>query len=540
MPIAVRGLTLGLDEPEELLLDRAAARLRVPVTDIQAWGVVRRSLDARNKHRIAFTYNIELTLTGPTKREKHVLHRLRRPDVSWLEPETVPDPEPGSEPMPGRPVVVGFGPAGMFAALMLARLGYRPLVVDRGQDVSTRHRNIMVDFYRSRQFNPESNLLYGEGGAGAYSDGKLYTRVKDPRVQTVLETFFHHGAKPDILIDGKPHVGSDKLPGICRRIRLHIEALGGEVRFGTRFDDVVLDEGGLAGIVLNGETIPCGPVVLGIGHSARDTLRMLGRRGVRFESKPFQVGVRIEHPQSLVDRWQYGPMCGHERLPPADYQLVAKGAAGEGGDVFSFCMCPGGMILPTNELPGHMSTNGASRSRRNGPRANSGLVLTLDPRLVYPATADDPLAAFDFLLAVERAAFEAAGGDYRVPAQRAADLVQRRTSDGTLGTSYPLGGRWVDLRQVLPAPIIEPIARAIEQLDRRLPGFGGPDALVTAPETRASGPVRMTRDPATRQSVSTANLYPVGEGAGYAGGIVSAAIDGLKSAEAIVARYARP
>jgi len=198
------------------------------------------------------------------------------------------------------------------------------------------------------------------------------------------------------------------------------------------------------------------------------------------------------------------------------------------------------MILPTNELPGHMSTNGASRSRRNGPRANSGLVLTLDPRVVCPAAADDPLAAFDFLLGMEHAAFEAAGGDYRIPAQRATDLVQGRTSDGALETSYPLGGQWVDLRQVLPAPIIDPIARAIEQLERRLPGFGGPDALVTAPETRASGPVRMTRDPATRQSVSTANLYPVGEGAGYAGGIVSAAIDGLKSAEAIVARYARP
>lgn len=531
---------LGLDEPEELLLQRAAKRLRVAPGDIQAWAVVRRSLDARHKDRIAFTYNVELTLVGPRKREKHVLHRLRRPDVAWLEPEVVPDPAPGTEPMPGRPVVVGFGPAGMFAALALARLGYRPLVVDRGQDVSTRHRDVMVDFYRYRRFNPESNLLYGEGGAGAYSDGKLCTRVSDPRVQVILETFFHHGAKPDILIDGKPHVGSDKLPGICRRIRLRIEALGGEVRFGARLEDVVIDRGRLTGIVLNGETLRCGPVILGIGHSARDTLRMLGRRGVRFESKPFQVGVRIEHPQALVDRWQYGPMCGHERLPPADYQLVAKGAAGEGGDVFSFCMCPGGMILPTNELPGHLSTNGASRSRRDSRWANSGLVLTLDPRVVWPAAEEDPLAAFDFLLTAERTAFEAAGGDYRVPAQRARDLVSRRSSEGTLETSYPLGGQWVDLRRVWPGPIIEPISRAIEQLDGRLPGFGGPDALVTAPETRASGPVRMTRDRETRESVSTANLYPVGEGAGYAGGIVSAAIDGLKSAEAVIARYAQP
>lgn len=537
MPIAVRSLTLELDEPEDLLAGRAAARLKVPVGDIRVWGVVRRTLDARDKSRLRFSYNIELALAGSPKRERQVVQRLHRPDVALLQPEPDLEVEPGSTPLPGRPVVVGFGPAGMFAAVLLARMGYRPLVLDRGQEVSVRHRDILVDFYRHGQFHPESNLLFGEGGAGAYSDGKLYTRLHDPRVRIVLELLYQFGASPSILIDGKPHVGSDKLPGICRRIRMHINDLGGEVRFGARLDDVEIRDGRLCAVVVNGERIVCGPVILAIGHSARDTLRMLGRRGVAFEPKPFQMGVRIEHPQAMVDRWQYGPSCGHERLPPADYQLVAKGAAGDQGDVFSFCMCPGGMILPTNESPGQISTNGASRSRRGGPLANSGLVLTLDPVGVCPASAE-PLAAFDFLEGVERSAFELTGGTYRVPVQRAADFIHGRQSDGHLETSYPLGGQWSDLRRVLPPAVAESIARAVAQLDRRLPGFGGDEALVTAPETRASGPVRMTRDRDSRESVSILSLYPVGEGAGYAGGIVSAAVDGIKTAEAIIARYA--
>ena len=538
MPIAIRGLTLELHEPEELLLKRAAARLRVPAGDIRQWAIVRRTLDARRKDRLCFSYNLELTLGTSLRKEEAVVRGRHRPDVAILARQEVPDIEPGNQPLPERPVIVGFGPSGMFAALMLASFGYNPLVIDRGAEVSTRHRDIMLDFYRKGVFHPESNLLFGEGGAGTYSDGKLYTRLKDPRVQTVLEVFYQHGASPDILIDGKPHIGSDRLPNICRRIRQRIIELGGEVRFGARLDDVVIDEGRLTHLLVNNERIPCGPVILAVGHSARDTLRMLARRGVRFESKPFQMGVRIEHSQEMVDRWQYGPSAGHDRLPPADYQLVAKGAAGERGDVFSFCMCPGGEILPTNESPNTISTNGASRSRRNGPKANAGLVLTIHPHEVHPAAATDPMAAFDFLETIERAAFEMTGRTYRVPTQRACDLLTGQESDGKLDISYPLGGQWTDLRKLLPAPIIEPIARAIEQLDGRLAGFGGPDALVAAPESRASGPVRLTRDPNTRAAASTPNLYPVGEGAGYAGGIVSAAVDGLKTAEQLIATYA--
>jgi uncharacterized FAD-dependent dehydrogenase len=539
MPIFVRNLALQLDEPEDLLRDRAAARLRVRRDDIRSWAIVRRSLDAR-KQRVQYIYNLELALAGPRKRETQLVRRLRRPDVTLLAGEDVPEPAPGSERLPGRPVVVGFGPAGMFAGFMLARFGYQPLILERGFDVSTRHRDIMVDFYRRRVFHPESNLLFGEGGAGTYSDGKLYTRVHDPRVRTVLELFYQHGADPDILIEGKPHIGSDKLPGICRRIRMHIENLGGEVRFGARLDDVVVEGGAVTAVVVNGETISCGPVLLAIGHSARDTLRMLARHGATFEAKPFQLGVRIEHPQAMVDRWQFGDACGHLRLPPADYHLVAKGAAGEYGDVFSFCMCPGGVILPTNESHGQIATNGASRSTRGGPFANAGLVITLDPRVVCPGAAGDPLAGLTFQEQLERAAFRLTGETYEVPAQRASDFLSGRASEGKLETSYPLGGQWADLRQILPAYLGDAIARAIGQLDRRLPGFGGTEAIVTAPETRASGPVRMARSPETRESTSLRNLYPLGEGAGYAGGIVSAAIDGLKTAELLIARYAPP
>ncbi|MDM8009193.1 MAG: FAD-dependent oxidoreductase [Phycisphaerae bacterium] len=537
MPIAVRGLTLGLDEPEDLLPDRAAKRLRVKREDIRVWALVRRSLDARRHDQLGFVYTVELALSGPPRREAQLVKRLRRADVALIKCEEPPLLEPGSEPLPGRPVVVGFGPSGMFAALLLARHGYRPLVIDRGPDVKTRHRDILVGFYREHRFNPESNLLFGEGGAGTYSDGKLYTRVNDPRIRFILETFYHHGAEPDILIDGRPHIGSDKLPGICRRIRQRIEQLGGEIRFAARLDDVVMRDGALSAVVVNGETIACGPVILAVGHSARDTLRMLGRRGVTFEPKPFQLGVRIEHPQAMVDRWQYGPHCGHHRLPPAEYHLIAKGAAGLRGDMFSFCMCPGGIILPTNESPGEISTNGASRSRRNSPLANSGLVVTIDPREAHAPVQTDPLAAFDFLEQIERTAFEITGQSYKLPAQRACDFIQGRPSDGKLETSYPLGGQWSDLRRILPEWVAQSIARGIEQLGRRLPGFGGAEALVAAPESRASGPIRMIRDPQTRESVSTKNLYPVGEGAGYAGGIISAAVDGLKSAETIISRF---
>lgn len=538
MAILVRGLTLELDEPIEQLPLKAARRLRIDAGQIRHWAIVRRSLDARRKDRLRFDYNIELALAETPQKEARLINRLHRQDVTIIDPKQPPKLSPGTVPLPERPVIVGFGPAGMFAGLLLAEMGFRPLILERGRDVSSRHRDIMVDFYRHGKFHPESNLLYGEGGAGTYSDGKLYTRLNDPRIRQILETFYHHGADPKILIDGRPHIGSDKLPGICRRIRLHIEKLGGEVRFESRLDDLAVEKGRLTGLVVNSQKISCGPTLLALGLSARDTFRMLHRRGVQLATKPWQLGVRIEHPQEMVDRWQYGGHVGHCQLPPAEYHLIAKKVAGTGGDMFSFCMCPGGMILPTNESAGLVATNGASRARRGGPFANAGLVVTLRPEDIQVGDPNDPLAILDTIETIERRAFEMTGGTYAVPAQRACDFTAGRLSDGNLQTSYPLGGKWSDLHRLLPADVAQAIARGIAHLDERLPGFGGAEGVIAAPETRASSPLRIVRDRENHVSTTVDGLYPVGEGAGFAGGIISAALDGLMTAEKIITRYA--
>jgi len=541
MALLVRNLPLSLDEPEDDLRLKAAQRLRVTPDDIQDYSVVRRALDARFKDRIVYVYNVELSLVGGVKAERHVLARLHRADVADLPRGTQSPLENGTESLPHRPVIVGFGPAGMFAALWLARHGLRPLVLERGQGVKVRHRDILHRFYRLHEFDPESNLLYGEGGAGAYSDGKLYTRVNDPRMRDILQVFVDHGGKPDILVDSRPHLGSDWIPTLCRRIRKTIESLGGEVRFAARVDDIVIEDGQVRSIRVGAEVLTPGPLLLGIGHSAHDTFRALIAAGVTIVAKPFQIGVRVEHPQSLVDQWQYGSACrrsavadGHRRLPPAEYHLVAKGAAAERGDVYSFCMCPGGITLPTNESAGLIATNGASGVSRSRPFANSGLVLTVPTEEV----GNDPLVGLDFINKWERAAFELTGATYQVPAQRAADFLADRNSDGRLETSYPLGGKWASIREILPPFATPAIQRALVDLDSRMKGFAGAEALVTGPETRASAPIRILRDPVTRESVSTAGLYPVGEGAGYAGGIMSAAADGVATAELLIRRYA--
>lgn len=598
MPILLRNIRLELGAPLEELPARAAKRLRVPVQAIRAYAVVRRSVDARDKDDVHYRFHLELDLAEPPDAQRRRLRRLHANEAAWIDVTEDVEPIEGAEPLPAAPVVVGFGPAGMFAAVRLAELGYKPLVLERGRDVRRRHKDILQSYYRDRIFNPESNLLFGEGGAGTYSDGKLYTRIRDPLDHIVLEKLYYHGADPDILIDARPHLGSDRLPTVCRRIRDYIEALGGEVRFDSRVDDFHIENGRLTGLTVGGQPRPAGPVLLAVGHSARDTLWTLARRGVGLEPKPFQIGVRIEHPQAMVDHWQYGDLAGKVGLGAAEYHLVARGAAGSWGDLFSFCMCPGGEILPTNESANLVATNGASRAARRGPFGNAGLVITVDP-----ATLDDPrwrreahtvldgwmrailsgesegvtdrqsawaagperaatdaasareladaaaslapaarvaLRGLAFAAFWERLAFEATDRSYRVPAQRAVDFLENRPSDGACETSFPLGAAWRPLREGLPAAVTEALERGLPILDRRMPGFAGPQAILTGPETRASVPVRILRDPDSRESVNVAGLYPIGEGAGYAGGIVSAAIDGIKSADAVVRRYARP
>lgn len=533
MPIIVRNLRLNLDEPEELLQTIAAKRLKVSPESIHSLVATRRSLDARKHDDIHFVYHVEIILESGPPAETKLVKKLHSQHVAIARDKKHNDPIPGSEPLPHPPVIVGFGPAGMFAALRLVQFGYTPIVVERGSDVRRRHKDIMQTFYRERIFNPESNLLYGEGGAGTYSDGKLYTRVNDPLVKTVLESLIEFGAYADILTDARPHIGSDMLPTICRHIRMHLEEHGAEVRFNQRLKNITIADDQISHIDLEDLFCASGPVILAIGHSARDTMRMLRDKGVPMEARPFQIGVRVEHPQSLVDTWQYGPCASHPKLPPSEYHVVAKNVTESNQDCYSFCMCPGGVILPTNESEGLIATNGASKSRRNEPLANSGLVVT------HPAIeGGDPLAGIEIQRQWESRAFQSTDGTYCVPAQRAADFVAGRMSDGELVTSYPLGGAWTDTTQLLPPSIAAAIAKAIKILDRKMPGFAGKDALVTAPETRASSPVRILRDKQTRTSPILDNLYPVGEGAGYAGGIVSAAIDGIKSADALIRRYA--
>ena len=533
MAILVRNLALPLEAGIEDLLAVAARKLRVPRDAIRTYAVVRRSIDARKHRPLRFDYHIEVGLHESLKQERRRVTRLHRHDVRIITPTECPEPQPGAEPLPHRPVVIGFGPAGMFAALRLAQYGYCPIVLERGKDVRRRHYDVLKTFIKERVFNPESNYLFGEGGAGAYSDGKLYTRLSDPLTRTVLETFYRHGADPDILVEAHPHLGSDRLPGVCRSIRERVENLGGEVRFESRLDDVVIEGDKLVSLDVGGELLAIGPALLAVGLSARDTVRMLARRGVTTAPKPFQLGVRIEHPQPMVDRWQYGDAAGHERLPPAEYRLVAKGAAGERGNLFSFCMCPGGTILPTNESPNLIATNGASRSTRNGPFGNAGLVITISPG----PTQKDALAGLAHLETLERRAFELGGGDYRAPAQRAADFLARRPSDGRYEGSYPFGVGWRSIADVLPSHVVSALSTGLRMLDERMPGFAGHDAVLVAPETRASAPVRILRDPVSREAVATRNLYPIGDGSGYAGGIVSAAVDGIKTADAVIARY---
>ena len=544
MPLLVRNIRLSLEDSEDRLRSLLAKRLNVPEHAIRGMAIIRRSLDARRKDDIHFSYQIEADLDEPDTTLRARVKRMRPGSVAWIEPAAPIAPSPGDTSLKSRPVVVGFGPGGMFAALRLAQYGYAPIVLERGRDVRRRHRDVLQRFYQQGRFEPSSNLLFGEGGAGTYSDGKLYTRMHDPLCRQVLETLHEHGADADILVDTRPHIGSDRLPTICKRIRKKIESMGGEIRFECQIDDLDIQDDTLSrlhiiGAGTDGEWIETGSTILAVGHSARDTLTMIHNRGVKLVPKPFQLGVRIEHPQAMVDRWQYGAAAGHRLLGPAEYHVVVKKTGDAEGDMFSFCMCPGGEILPTNESPGLIATNGASRASRSSPFANSGLVISLDPAAILPTKgAQLALDAMAFLRQWEQRAFEATGGTYAVPVQRASDFLQRRSSTGCLETSYPLGGCWTNIADLIPSSVESALRKALPMLQQKFPGFAGEEALIAAPETRASSPVRILRDSVSRQAVNIANLYPVGEGAGYAGGIISAAVDGIKSADMIIHRFA--
>ncbi len=532
MAIRVTNLRLKLDEPVSALPAHLAHVLGIRPDGLE-WRILRKSLDTRDKHDIHFVYNAEVRL--PEDEAAVVHHAQRHPQGATVELYDEPPfalPEPGGRPLPHRPVVVGSGPGGLVAAYFLAEQGYAPLVLERGKRVSERIRDVHA-FDAGGPFDPKSNYLFGEGGAGTFSDGKLTCRSTGPDVHRVLELFAECKGKPSILYEHRPHLGSNRLPAVVKAIRQRIEALGGEVRFNCQVEDIDWRGGRLHGLMTSGGYVPCEVAVLAIGHSARDTYEMLARRCVPMEPKAFQFGVRVEHPQPLVNRVQYGPAHLEDVLGNADYSLVARGEH----DLFTFCMCAGGYIIPSVSREGFFCTNGMSLSKRDSPYANSGLVVTVMPEHFE---GSDLLAGVRLQERYERRAFELGRGEYLCPVQTARDYLAGRITAKPPPTSYPRGVVAADLREVLPPVVAQAVSEGLPKMDRRWHGRFLPEAVLAGPEARGSSPVRIVRDAHSRESPGIAGLYPVGEGAGYAGGIISAAVDGLRSAKAVIATYARP
>ncbi len=527
MTILLRNLALPLDGDEAELAPAAAAALGVDIDSVVVHVIVRKSLDARRRRPPRFLYTLALDLDHEL--ETDLLGRDPAPVEPFAPPHRVEVRAAAVDGPP--PVVVGCGPAGLFAAWRLVEAGLTPIVVERGPDVTERTKR-WNRFLRGDEFDPESNLLFGEGGAGAYSDGKLYTRIRDPRVHEVLEVLTVSGAPKSILFDAKPHIGSNLLPSVVRRMRRALADRGAEFRFSTRMTGLVGDAGHVRGVELDpGGVLDASAVFLGLGHSARESIRGLFRDGVAMERKPFQIGARIEHPQDVINRMQYGPYCDHPLLPPADYRLVAKLP---GGDLFSFCMCPGGEILPATEKPGFICVNGASPLGRRGRFANSGFVITLEPDR-FPGTG--PLAGIELQEEIESRAAALAEHPFGAPALRLGDFVGGRLTTGELpDSSYPMPLTIAPFEEFLPPPILDALRAGLTGLCEKHRALRHPDAVIVGPESRSSCPVRIIRDPESLQSPSFAGLYPMGEGAGYAGGIVSAAIDGLHCAEAFLSR----
>ena len=548
-------LKLPLDHSEADLEAAICRRLRIPTAALRSHRLVKRSVDARRRGAIALVYSLDLDLdldpAGRRRLERRFAddpHLRPTPDERYRFVARFTDDDRPSL----QPVVVGAGPCGYFAALLLAQMGLRPLLLERGKAVKERSADTFGFWKGRRPFDPESNAQFGEGGAGTFSDGKLYSQVSEPAAygRKVLEELVAAGAQEEILTLHRPHIGTFKLATVVRGLRQRIEELGGTVRFGARVERLVreTDEDGggqLRGLVLaDGERIEADHVVLAVGHSARDTFAMLREVGVALEAKPFAVGLRVEHPQALIDRGRWGTAAGHPRLGPAEYKLVHHG--GNGRDVYSFCMCPGGLVVGATSETRCVVTNGMSQHSRNERNANSALVVTITNADVAPygKGPGDPLAGVAFQRHWERQAFLAGGGDYRAPAQWLEDFLQRKPSvQGTgegVTPSYLPGVRLGSLEGCLPEPVLEAIREALPVFEKRIPGYTGAGVLLTGVETRTSSPLRIPRDPQTRQSHNTRGLFPGGEGAGYAGGILSAAIDGIQVAEALALSLLRP
>lgn len=528
--IRLRQLSLRIDHDEDELHRAVERRLKREKLPKESVHIFQRAVDARTGKPLRFSYTIDVDVSADE--EARLLRRDRKgflqstPDTDYhfLKDHAV-------SPLASRPIIVGTGPAGLFAGLLLAQMGLKPILVERGKMAGPRARDV-TKFWRTGEFDPESNVQFGEGGAGTFSDGKLYTQIKDRdnRCRKILEELTAHGAPDDILVNARPHIGTDKLIKVLRNLRETILSLGGEIRYEAKMIDLDLVDGVIKGITLEGgEKLVSDTVVLAVGHSARDVFELLVEKGIPLEKKSFSVGVRIEHPQSLINRTQYGKYAKHERLGSAAYRFVHHGKKRR--SVYSFCMCPGGQVVGAASEPGRLVTNGMSSYARDESNANAGFMVEVHPADI---PGEDLLGGIQFQRDLEEQAFRLGGSNFQAPAQLLADFMEDRASTelGTVTPSFRPGVTLTDLRECLPSFVVKALKEAVPRIAKRLPGFDRPDAILTAVESRSSSPIRVTRGK-DLQSLGVRGLYPTGEGAGYAGGIISAAVDGIKVAEAI-------
>lgn len=525
--IRVTQVKLPAGHRPEDLKRKAAKLLKIRPEEVKAVKIIKQSIDARKKEDILWIY----TLDVETEKESQIMKKAKGPNISLARPQAYIFPKPGRSPLSQPPVIIGSGPAGLFCGLMLAEAGYCPVILERGEDVGTRRRKVEA-FWRDGTLEPESNVQFGEGGAGTFSDGKLNTLVKDPamRNQKVLEIFVEHGADPEILYVNKPHMGTDVLSLVVEHMREHIRQLGGSVSFGRKVTDLIIADGHIAGVMVNDrEIIETNQVVLAIGHSARDTFYMLHQKGIPMDSKSFAVGLRIQHPQRMINQSQYGreqdPVLG-----PAPYKTAWQSKTGRG--VYSFCMCPGGYVVDASSEPGRLAVNGMSYHDRAGNNANSALIVTVTPE-DFEGTS--PLAGVEFQRMLEEKAYGQGGG--RIPLQLYGDFKEGKVSK-TFGSVEPeMKGRYEfgNLRQVLPDALSLPLIEGIQAFEGKIQGFARYDSILAGVESRTSSPVRIHRDERLQSRIR--GLYPCGEGAGYAGGITSAAMDGIRVAEEIAGEY---
>ena len=534
--IRLNQLKLPVDHTREQLIHKTAQYLRIPAADILELQIVRQSLDARKKPALFYSYSVNVTVKKEEKVYKDACRRLGKANVLLTEKTEYLFPAEGSTQQKHPTVIIGMGPAGLFCGYYLAQHGYAPVILERGADVDARQADVEA-FWQTGRLKPDSNVQFGEGGAGTFSDGKLNTLVKDKygRNTEVLKTFVKHGADPAILYQAKPHIGTDVLSKVVKSMREEILRMGGEVRFHSQMTEILTENGQVTGVKVNDtEVLPCEQVVLAPGHSARDTFSMLYRKQFPMSAKPFAVGFRVEHPQSLINMSQYGAESV-KGLGAAAYKVTAKTSTGRG--VYSFCMCPGGFVVDASSEPGRLAINGMSNHDRAGANANSALIVTVTPEdFPQPGT----LGGVTFQRQLEEAAYRCGGG--KIPVQLYGDFRENRISTGFGAVTPQFEGQFAfgNLREVLPEVLSAAMLEGMEHFGHVIHGFDREDAVFAGVESRTSSPLRIPRDHATMESSTIAGIYPCGEGAGYAGGITSAAMDGMKTAEAIIAKYAIP